>query len=135
MWVGDIDRTNNWQIFFTTETLPACTSTLKYSGDTVTLQATPKDGIGPYHVEFLKNGVLINSLRLDGPNPIDPATENAQITRIYTLDDADIVGTSIGKITFSVFISDSCPTGAKTCTATCDVYIGCIAPVCNFTVT
>ena len=117
------------------ELVPTCPIALKYSGYTVTLKATPKDGIGPYHVEFLKNGVLIDSSRLDGPNPIDPAAEDEQITRVYILDDADIAGASEGKITFSVFISDSCPTGLNICTESCDVHIGCITPVCNFVVT
>lgn len=112
-----------------------CPVSPKYSGNNIILQATPKDGIGPYYVEFFKDGFSINSSRLGGlDNPITGALENIDITRIYTLDDID-VALSDGTIDFSVYISDSCPTGIKTCTETCTINIGCLAPVCNFTVT
>lgn len=114
----------------------ACPLSPKYSEDTVTLEATPKDGIGPYYVEFSKDGNPIDPSRLGGlSNPIINAPEDTLITRIYTLDDEDIRTASLGTIDFSVFISDSCPTGAQTCTDTCTINIGCFAPVCNFTVT
>ena len=118
-----------------------CPISPKYSGDIITLKATPKDGIGPYYVVFRKNGSTIDPLRvvdeLGNPttNPISSAPENIQITRVYTLDDVDISSALTGTIDFSVFISDSCPTGAQTCTDTCTINIGCLAPVCNFTVT
>ncbi len=38
---------------------------------------------------------------------------------------------STGMIDFSVYIEDSCPTIHKTCIQTCNIDIGCIAPVCN----
>ena len=108
---------------------------IKYSGNTITLQATPADGIGPYIVTFKKNGVTIGSSRLGGSsNPISNATEGIQITRVYTLDDLDVSSATGGTIDFSVLISDSCPTEAKSCESTCTVNLGCIAPVCNFTV-
>lgn len=116
--------------------VPTCPLGLKYSGDTITLKATPKNGIGPYYVVFRKNGVTIDPSRLGGlSNPITSATEDIEITRVYTLNDADISGASTGTINFSVYIEDSCPTGPQTCTETCVVSVGCIAPVCNFTVT
>ncbi len=142
--------THNWSGISTTQAVtaiaafndgpPVCPPSPKYSGDTVTLKATPKDGIGPYYVEFRKNGSLINSSRLGGlANPISNAPENTQITRVYTLDDLDISSSisSIppGRINFSVYMEDSCPTGAMTCTSDCIINVGCYAPVCNFVVT
>jgi hypothetical protein len=113
-----------------------CPSGLKYSGNTITLKATPKDGIGPYYVVFRKNGVTIDPSRLGGlDNPIINAPENTEITRIYTLNDADIAGATTGTIDFSVYMEDSCPTGSRTCAQTCTITIGCLAPICNFVVT
>lgn len=113
-----------------------CPTTPKFSGDTITLKATPKDGIGPYYVEFKKNNITISSSRLGGlSNPIINVPENIQITRVYTLDDADIAGALTGTIQFSVYISDLCPTGPLICEEYCIITIGCMAPVCNFTVT
>lgn len=110
--------------------------TIKYSGETVTLQSTPTGGIGPYIVTFKKNGVTIDISRLGGlSNPITGAPEGVQITRVYTLNDLDISSASTGNITFSVEISDSCPTGPMTCSSECVIPVGCLAPVCNFTVT
>jgi hypothetical protein len=102
--------------FGTAQVPGMCPITPKYSGDTVTINATPKDGIGPYYVVFSKDGVIIDPSRLGGlDNPIINAPENTLIIRIYILDDEDI-RISGGTIYFSVFISDSCPTGAKSCT-------------------
>lgn len=117
---------------------PTCPSpsTLKYSGDTVTLKATPKDGVGPYNVTFRKDGATIDSSRLGGlSNPILGASEDVQITRVYTLNDADIAGALTGTIEFSVYMTDSCPTVPQTCEDFCVISIGCLAPVCNFVVT
>lgn len=119
-----------------TSQAPLCPTLPKYSGDDVTLQATPKDGIGPYYVEFTKDGITIDPSRLGGlSNPITSAPEDTTITRIYTLDDVDISSATAGTINFSVFISDSCPTSPQSCTETCIITIGCMAPVCNFVVT
>lgn len=116
-------------------TLP-CTQSLKYSGNYITLQATPKDGIGPYYVVFRKNGTTIDPSRLGGlSNPIINAPEGIQITRVYTIDDVDVATALTGTIDFSVYMEDSCPTGPMTCSDTCTINIGCIAPVCNFMVT
>lgn len=114
------------------ELVPTCPILPKFSGDIITLQATPKDGIGPYYVEFRKNDELIHPSRLeDQSNPITDAPENITITRIYILNDEDIIGDTIK---FTVFIRDSCPL-AQTCTEDCFISIGCVAPVCNFVVT
>ncbi len=91
--------------------LAECPGT-KYSGDTITLKATPRDGIGPYYVAFKKNGIIIDPSRLGGQsNPITNATENLEITRTYTLNDEDVRNALTGTIGFSVFIRGSCPTG------------------------
>ncbi len=105
---------------------PICPSGLKYEGDTVHLSATPRDGIGPYYVEFRKNS-----------NPIASYTgapENIEITYDHILSNEDIRTAFSGTIDFSVYISDSCPTGAQSCGQICTIAIGCLAPVCNFTV-
>jgi len=114
----------------------------KYSGDSITLQATPRDGTGPYYVEFRKNNVAISTSRLTGSgplgstgtNPISNVPEDSDVIRVYTLNDLD-VSSSAGTIDFSVYISDSCPTGVQYCESACTITLGCLAPVCNFTVT
>lgn len=131
---GNIGTTTG-SIDITGPVILSCPIAPKYSGDTITLQATPRDGIGPYYVEFSKDGILADSARLGGPNPIYNVVENTTITRTYVLTDEDVRNALTGTIAFSVFISDSCPTEAKTCTQECVVEIGCIPPVCNFTVT
>lgn len=116
--------------------LAPCPTSPRYSGDNITLKSTPRDGAGPYYVEFRKNGVLINPSRLGGlDNPILNAPENVQITRVYSLNDLDVSSASGGTIDFSVYITDSCPTGPMSCSETCTINIGCVAPICNFTVT
>lgn len=133
---GDNIGTTGGSIDITGPIILACPTSPKYEGDAITLQATPKDGTGPYYVIFRKNGVTIGPSRLGGlPNPIINAPEDTQITRIYTLDNEDIRTALTGTIDFSIYMEDSCPTGVKTCNETCTINIGCIAPVCNFTVT
>ena len=112
-----------------------CPSLPRYKDNTVTLQATPRDGIGPYYVEFIKDGIMINPSRLDGTNPITSAPEDTTITRHYILDNDDILSAVSGTMDFEVFMSDSCPTEAKTCDQICTINIGCLSPVCNFTIT
>lgn len=115
---------------------PLCPTGPKYSGNILTLKATPKNGIGPYYIVFRKDGSTISPTRLGGlDNPILSATENIEITRTYTLDDADIAGAIGGTIDFSVYMIDSCPPTGQTCEDHCIINIGCIAPVCNFVVT
>ena len=118
------------------KSLATCPTTPKYSGDTVTLKATPTGGVEPYVVTFKKDGSTISTSRLGGlSNPTTGAVEDTQITRVYTLDDLDISSASTGTINFSVYIEDSCPTGPMSCTETCTISVGCVAPICNFTVT
>jgi hypothetical protein len=116
--------------------LVACPTTTKYSGDTLILQATPKDGTGPYYVEFMIDGMaILGDDPLGRPYTIPSAVENETIIRIYTISDADIAGASEGVISVSVYVQDSCPIEPMTCTESCIINIGCMAPVCNFTVT
>ena len=119
---------------------PSCPIAPKYSGDSVTLQATPNGGTGPYSIVFKKGTDPILFSRLTSPIGItsNPTTktivEDTIVGGAYILDDED-VRTSDGTISFSVHIEDSCPTGAQTCTEECIINIGCLAPLCNFTVT
>ena len=118
-----------------------CPSGPKYSGGSVILRATPRDGIGPYLVEFYKDEVPIPFGRLTSPLVItdNPTTksivENTLVGGTYILDDIDVANAVGGRINFSVYIEDSCPTGSMNCGSTCTINIGCVAPVCNFVVT
>ena len=118
-----------------------CPAVLKYSGNPIQLRATPRDGIGPYLVEFYKDEVLIPFGRLTSPVGIttNPTTksivENTDVGGTYILHDIDVANAIGGRINFSVYIEDSCPTGPMNCGSTCTIDIGCIAPVCNFVVT
>lgn len=111
--------------------IETCPISPKYENDIIHLGATPKDGIGPYIVEFIKS---INGVYSTVKSYID-APENIQITYDYTLIEEDIRNALSGTINFSVYIEDSCPIIPQTCTETCTINIGCLAPVCNFTVT
>ena len=130
---GDNIGTTTGSIDITGPITLTCPITPKYSGDTITLEATPTGGIGPYYVEFNKDG-NINPEISGGANPIYNVPENTTITRTYALTDENVRNALTGTMTFSVFMSDSCPTTAQTCTQECVVNIGCIPPVCNFTV-
>jgi hypothetical protein len=112
-----------------------CPVATKYKGDTLTLQATPRDGTYPYNVEFRKNGIAIPGNDPSGnPYTITGALEDVTLTRTYVITNDD-VRLSSGSIDFSVYISDSCPTGSLSCSEICTVTLGCLTPVCNFTVT
>lgn len=115
------------------EETPGCPTSPKYEGDTVHLSATPKDGTGPYYVEFRKSIEGISTIISFYTN----APENVEIIEDYILTNEDIRTAYSGIIRFSVYMEDSCPPplGPQTCTQYCDVIIGCYAPVCNFTVT
>ncbi len=64
------------------------------------------------------------------------------ISVTYTLDDFDIANyarvrgaDTIPSILFRVSLTDSCPTGAQTCSEICKIFVTCPTPTCNFTVT
>lgn len=40
--------------------LATCPGT-KYSGDSIVLKATPRDGIGPYYIAFKKDGIIVHT--------------------------------------------------------------------------
>ena len=109
------------------EESPGCPTSPKYEGDTIHLSATPRDGIGPYIIIFEKNNSPILSL--------SNVIENTEVTYDYQLTNEDIRTASFGTINFSVYMEDSCPTTHQTCIQSCTIDIGCMAPVCNFTVT
>ena len=117
-----------------------CPGSPKYSGDPVQLRTTPNGGIGPYLVEFYKDEVPILFSRLTNPlvitdNPTSKSIiENTEVGGTYILNDIDIANAVGGLINFSVYIEDSCPTGPMNCGSTCTISVGCVAPVCNFTV-
>jgi hypothetical protein len=118
------------------ESSAVCPTTPKYSGDTVTLEATPRDGIGPYYIEFRMKGLALpGNDPLGRPYTISSVVENTTVIRTYELDDLDISSALTGTIEFSVYMYDSCPITPMTCTESCTIDIGCVAPVCNFTVT
>lgn len=110
---------------------PTCPTTRKYSGDTISMQATPRDGVGPYSVTFRKDNIPIT-----GCSYIN-VIENTTVICNYLLTDDDARSATTGMIDFSVFITDSCPypIGPSSCEEYCIIYIGCITPSCNFIVT
>lgn len=110
--------------------LASCPISIKYKGDTVYLSATPKDGTGPYYVEFRK----IIGTDVDIIVQYDDQPEDVEITYDYILTNEDIRTATEGTIDFSVYIADSCPPIAQTCEQICTINIGCAAPICNFTV-
>lgn len=137
-----------------------CGST-KYSGNTINLQATPNDGVGPYVVRFWKKaGGTGGTYSLVGSTH-SPVTEGNAVTESFVLNDFDVssatgdttagaptsdnVGIIIepfgggaslapAKIRVATTVADSCPIGPKICISYCDVTLGCVAPTCNFTV-
>ena len=131
---------------------PTCPSTPKFSGDTVTLKATPIQGVAPYTVEFRmsppqsmindETGVteVIPPSRLGGPNPTNNVTEGTAITRAYILDGVDLEGATTKtpgegpSIIFAAEMIDSCAP-SQSCIKYCKVFVGCTSPVCDFTVT
>lgn len=136
----------------TTATCPAN----KQSGSSVTLQATPAGGIGPYTATFYRQ-VAGTAASLSTASPI---TEGNTATYTYTITDADVSAAAIsgtitiavpggggvgaefgplsaGYIRFSNIVTDSCAAGAGGpgwCAQYCDVAIVCIPPTCGFVV-
>lgn len=146
-WQGQYIWIDNVNVFE-----PACTTTTKYSGDTVTMNATPIQGVAPYTIQFRKSPVqsmindwtgateVISDSRIPGGNNISGVSEGTTITRIYTLDNADLEGATTKSgdtgpsIIFATEIIDSC-SPHQSCIKYCKVFVGCTTPVCDFTVT
>jgi hypothetical protein len=138
-----------------------CPEGLKYSGDTIGLQASPNDGIGPYHVRFWRLPAAGGSMSYGEIGSVRLVSEGSSTSTSFTLYDTDLVAASgktnagfpdtdvlgnitapndstaplgIGKIRVATTVYDSCPISAKSCISTCDIALGCVAPTCNFTV-
>jgi hypothetical protein len=102
-------------------TLATCPQTSKYVGQAITLTSTPTGGTSPYNIEFRRNGVAMPGGTFTG---VTTATIN------YTLVAADSPSVPI-----SVYITDSCPSGAKNNTDQCTITVGtCNVPNCGFSV-
>lgn len=134
------------------QAIEICPVSKKYSGDDVTLKATPIQGVSPYTVEFRispsqsmigdETGATdtVPSVRLGGfSNPTYNVTEGTEITRIYTLDNIDLEGATTKSgdtgpsIIFAVEMIDSC-SPHQSCIKYCKVFVGCTAPLCDFIV-
>ena len=129
-----------------------CPTTIKISGDVLTLKSTPIQGVAPYIIQFRMSPpqsmigdasgatYVIPDTRIPGGNNISGVSEGTTITRIYTLDSNDLEGatTKVGdtgpSIIFAAEIIDSC-TPSQSCIKYCKIFVGCTAPVCDFTVT
>lgn len=130
-----------------------CPASIKYSGDDVTLKATPIQGVAPYIIEFRisppqnmigdETGAtdIIPSVRLGGfSNPTYNITEGTELTRIYILGNIDLEGATTKSgdtgpsIIFAAEMIDSC-SPPQSCIKYCKVFVGCTPPVCDFIVT
>lgn len=125
----------------------------KLSGETVTMAAKPVQGVSPYDITFRKTPAasadgseagateVMLAARLGGlANPTTKViTEGTTVTRVYTLDIDDLngavtkAGDTMPSITFASTIEDSC-TPVQTCVNACKIFVGCVEPICDFTV-
>ncbi len=104
---------------------PATCPGAKYVGQEITLDSTPTGGTAPYSIEFRRNGTALPSGSFTG------VPEGSLRTMKYTL-----VAGDTPSVTISVYITDSCPSGAKTNTDQCVVTVSaCNVPGCGFVVT
>ena len=125
--------------------------------NTVTMAAKPVQGVSPYKITFRKTPAasadgsetgaaeVIATARLALTNATtNPTaktiTEGTTVTAVYTLDIDDLNGAvtkaggdTMPSITFAATIEDSC-TPVSTCVNACKIFVGCVAPVCDFTV-
>jgi hypothetical protein len=121
--------------------------------NTITMVATPVQGVSPYMITFRKTPAasadgseagateVMTAGRLGGlANPTTKTiTEGTPITRVYTLDLDDLngavtkAGDTMPSITFASTIEDSC-TPVQTCVNACKIFVGCVPPVCDFVV-
>ena len=106
---------------------PATCPTGKMVGQQITLTSTPTGGTAPYSVEF-RRGALPGTPLPNGT--FTGVAEGSPRTMNYTLVAADSPS-----MTISVYITDSCPTGAKNNTDSCVLDVGtCNVPACGFVV-
>jgi hypothetical protein len=138
---------NDWQYGGQIKNLQTCPPGTKGEGDTVVLNCSPTGGTGPYTVTYYKKVgpaaettfLAAHTVPEGGPDP------SAVGSRTDTIMDVDIAGATgdpaatpalaNATIRYRMSITDSCPTGALTCTEYCDVALTCAAPTCNFVVT
>lgn len=143
---------------------PVCVTTPKGTTDIITLAAAPMVGTGPYKATFLKSpgtstvtdgsdAATIAAGRLTFTLPAgtttNPTAKNVPeataatvptVSATYALDDVDVAGARArgldvtASVIFRVDIEDSCPTGVKTCSEICKVFVTCPVPTCNFIV-
>ena len=152
-WTGSISIiSQQTTVLNVTLHIIACTTTTKLVGDTVTLSSTPIQGVAPYTIQFRKSPAqsmgndesaateIIPDAGIPGGNNISGVAEGIVITRVYTLDSNDLEGatTKVGdtgpSIIFAAETIDSCAP-PQSCIKYCKIFVGCTAPVCDFTVT
>lgn len=115
--LGSIENISN------VSTLATCPSSAKIVGDIVTLSCKPISGTPPYTVVFKKGTTILTTYT------------NVSEGEINTYNYTTVPG-DIGIPTFTVTITDSCPTGAKTVTDTCNVTVNqatCTMLTCTMT--
>lgn len=107
---------------------PAACPGPKIVGQTTTLTSTPTGGTpgtAGYTVIFRRNGVDLSGGTFTG------VPEGSPRTLTYTHVDADVPS-----VPLSVYITDNCPSGAKSNTDQCVVTVSaCNVPGCGFVVT
>jgi len=132
----------------------------KYSGDSINLQASPNDAIGPYYVRFWRKPNAVGTMAWGEIGTVRNVSEGSSTSTSFTLYDADLVAAvghggaltpdsdtagnitesgaanalAIGKIRVATTVYDSCPVTPQVCLSYCDISLGCVAPTCNFTV-
>ncbi len=140
-----------------------CTTSTKYSGDSINLEAAPSGAVGPYHVRFFRMPNSSYAMSYGEIGSVRTITEGSSTSTSFSLSDSDLVAASgktnagtptyssttlgdiidpedsgapltAGYIRVATTVYDSCPVGAMSCVSYCDVALGCIAPTCNFTV-
>lgn len=132
-----------------------CTTTPKGSGDPISLNAAPMNGVAPYTVTFYKKVGINTPVQIGTKSNVNEAIAPTVGTVIpalsYTLTDEDVAGsmgdpsTTIsatnpdgvaldpGKIRIRTVVTDSCvgAGGPATCEDFCDIPLICVTPTCN----
>jgi len=139
-------------------------ASIKYSGNSINLAASPNGAVGPYYVRFWRMPATGGAHSYGELGTVRSVTESYSTSTSFTLYDTDLVAASgvtagtptvstdtaslgqildlvgtgnnlaVGKIRVATTVYDSCPVTPMTCLSYCDITLGCIAPTCNFTV-
>ncbi len=98
-----------------------CPTSVK-QGESKTFVGVVTGGTPPYTIQFLRDGTVIA-----GPDTVD---EGVAATYVHTFNETP------GNHTYSMEASDSCPSGAKTCSESCTINVTktCNVPTCSFTI-